>query len=264
MKNYTISLRRGMFQVEMFQGGIGMPLLFLHGIEGLEPGTYLQQLCEHFTVYAPLCPGFGQSTGQQYLEDITDLALFYYQLLDELQLPSVAVMGHSFGGMVAAEMAALSNRIQRLVLVAPLGLWREDTPVLDFFTVSPEDLAAYWWHDLANFVGYQEFLAAMTIDWRLTRSQALAVLTKFLWPIPDKGLKRRLYRIQSPTLIIWGQNDRLVDSIYAQEFGDRITHSETVLIPNCGHLPMLEAPDQFMSVVNSFLGAAKPLMSQRL
>jgi pimeloyl-ACP methyl ester carboxylesterase len=83
--------------------------------------------------------------------------------------------------------------------------------------------------------------------------QALSTASKFLWPIPDRGLRRRIHRLQSPTLIVWGESDRLVSPSYAEDFRSQIKDARVTILPECGHQPMLEKQDEFVSLVAEFL-----------
>src|SRR5262249_51537216 len=141
----TQKLLNGKFSIELHQfGSSGEPLLFLHGAGGLtgaEP--FLEDLSKDFKVYAPHFPGYGESTGNEHIDDVIDAALFYHQLMDELGLASANIVGHSMGGMLAAETAALCNhRAKKLVLVAPAGLWLESDPVRGFFAAELAGIGA--------------------------------------------------------------------------------------------------------------------------
>ena len=113
----------GKFTAELHMFGTGEPLLFLHGAGGLlgiDP--FLEDLGHSFKVIAPHLPGYGESTGGDQIEDVFDAVLFYHQLLDELGIASSHVFGHSMGGMLAAELAAMDvHRVKKLVLVTPAG-----------------------------------------------------------------------------------------------------------------------------------------------
>src|SRR5262249_56908294 len=101
-----------------------------------------------FKVYAPHFPGYGESTGNEHIDDVIDAALFYHQLMDELGIASANIVGHSMGGMLAAETAALCNhRARKLVLVAPAGLWLESNPIPDFFAADPTGNRALPFYD---------------------------------------------------------------------------------------------------------------------
>lgn len=258
MSHRTVSIRNGMFQADVWRSGSGEPLLYLHGAGGLHEGEYLDRLAERFDVVAPSHPGFGSSTGFEHIEDIIDLALYYHDFLDELGLESAHVVGHSMGGMLAAELAALcSHRVRRLVLANPVGFWRDDVGVLDFFTVAPDKLLQYTWHDPQSEVLKTAFPMPTTteglVEAMFQRMQSLASASKFLWPIPDRGLKRRIHRIQSPTLIVWGASDGLVSPVYAEDFRNGIRNSQVEIIEECGHFPMFERRDTFLSLVAGFL-----------
>jgi pimeloyl-ACP methyl ester carboxylesterase len=259
VKETTISVRHGMFEIKLRTDGRGEPLLFLHGAGGLRGwDPFLVETARQFTVYAPAHPGFETSTGIEHLDDMLDLVVYYNDFLDALGLESAHVVGHSMGGMIAAELAALSpHRVRRLVLVNAVGLWLDEHPVADIFAMTPDQLAVALWHDPQSEVA--KAMMAVPQDEKaqleayLIRSQHLATAGKFLWPIPDKGLKKRLHRITAPTLLLWGQSDGLVPPMYAQEFQRRIAGARVEIMPRCGHMPMYEDPTGFVHTVTTFL-----------
>jgi pimeloyl-ACP methyl ester carboxylesterase len=264
METKVVPVRDGMFQAHVLQGGAGEPLLFLHGAGGLHEGQYLEDLAQRFTVYAPWHPGFGPTEGLEHIDDVIDLALYCHDLMDALGLESAHVVGHSMGGMLAAEMAALcSHRVRRLVVANPVGFWRDDDPVLDFFVLAPQDLVPYVIHDPQGEAVRSAFPIPdgqdALIEALFQRMQSFAAAGKFLWPIPDRGLKRRIHRIQSPTLIIWGESDRLVPPSYAEDFRSRIKGSRAVILKECAHMPMFEKPEEFVSLIVDHLTAKEPV-----
>src|SRR5262249_5794697 len=135
----------GKCDVEMQVCGSGEPLLYLHGAGGLlGVDPFLEDLGKDFKVVAPHLPGYGTSTGGELIEDVFDACLFYHQLMDDLGIASAHVVGHSMGGMLAAELAALDvHRIKKLVLVSPAGFWLEQHPIPDPFAMGLPDLAAH-------------------------------------------------------------------------------------------------------------------------
>src|SRR6266446_4811550 len=147
--NTTLKLADGKFNLEMQTYGSGDPLLFIHGAGGLMPvEPFLEDLGKNFKVYAPQFPGYGESTGNEHIDDIADAVLFYHELMDELGIPTANIVGHSMGGMLAAEVAALdTRRAKKLVLVGPAGFWLEDHPILDLFAADLDDLPAMLFHD---------------------------------------------------------------------------------------------------------------------
>src|SRR5262249_18731353 len=164
----------------------------------------------------------------------------------------------SMGGMIGAELAALSpRRVRKLVLANAAGLWLDDHPISDFFAMTAEQLPGAPWHDPQS--DGARAVMAVTHDEKaplatyLIRMQHLSTAGKFLWPIPDKGLKKRIHRIQAPTLILWGQSDGLTPVVYAQAFQERIPGSRVTIMSRCGHMPMYEDPEGFVRAITSFL-----------
>jgi len=257
----TVSVRHGMFNIKLRTEGSGDPLLFLHsagGLRGWDP--FLAELAKSFTVYAPSHPGFESSSGLDELDDIIDLVVYYNDFLDAIGLESTHVVGHSLGGMFAAELAALSpQRVRKLVLVNAVGLWIDEHPVADFFAMTPAELAVALWHNPESDAAKAMFAIPEDeqeqLEAFLLRSQHLATAGKFLWPIPDKGLKKRMHRIAAPTHIIWGQSDGLTPVIYAQEFQKRIPDSQVSILQGCAHLPMYEDSEGFVQIVSGFLSS---------
>ncbi|HEY7268695.1 MAG TPA: alpha/beta hydrolase, partial [Dehalococcoidia bacterium] len=177
-----------------------------------------------------------------------------------LGLSKAVLMGLDLGGCLAAEAAAHdSHNISKLVLVAPTGLWLEDTPAPDYFAGSAGQMARLTWHDLeaAQAKGLVPAMPASEDEQRramLERQKSLTTAGKFLWPIPDKGLKKRIHRIDVPTLLVWGTSDGLVPLPYAHAFNEMIAGSRLALLEEAGHLPMLEQPAEFQRTVLEFLG----------
>ncbi len=256
------AVRGGMFKVRLFEAGSGRPLLYLHGAEGLLGGwqPFLSQLASRFQVIAPEHPGFGESSGVEQLDDVLDLIVYYLDLLDALGLERPHLIGHDLGGMIAAELAALAGaRVGRLVLVAPLGLWIDETPVLDFFVVGRQELVAASWHEPASAPARRVLAPPLAEEEQrlaaLQRTQNLAAAARFLWPIPDRGLEKRLHRITPPTLLVWGADDRVVPPIYGQHFKAKLPDARLEVLSDCGHHPMLERPEAFVQAVVPFLTA---------
>lgn len=253
------TIGNGRFNVEMQVCGNGEPLLYLHGaggLVGIDP--FLDELGKDFKVIAPSLPGYGESTGGELIEDVVDACLFHDQLMDDLGISSAHVVGHSMGGMLAAELAALDvHRVKKLVLVSSAGFWLDNNPIPDVFSMELPDLAAHLFHDpnspmarmFTTIPDDPKQLAEMYIE----RTKRLTQASRFLWPIPDRGLKRRAWRIAAPTLLLWGESDRLVPPAYANEFARHIKNTRTATIKAAGHMPMYEQPAEFVKAVRDFL-----------
>ena len=257
-------------QVTVWQGqitpnikvaGSGPPVVFLHGAAGLVWDEFLDALAMHHTVYAPEHPGttVGDPDSINHLDNLWDLVLYYYEVFDACGLASVPVIGHSFGGMVAAELAATNpDRISKLVLISPIGLWRDDTPITNWMIITPAtDLPQYLVYDPSS-PGAQKVFGMpndpqLLVEAQLRFHWSLACTGKFVWPIPDKGLKKRIHRIKAPTMLVWGKEDRLVSPVYAQEFASRIPGARVELLDQAGHMPAMEHPAHVVALVRVFL-----------
>ena len=259
MLDMMVSVRNGMFKTQMLSRGEGETLVYLHGAGGQARwDPFLDRLSSEYRVYVPIHPGFGKSEGVELLDDVHDLTLYYLDLFDEMGWQDPIVVGHSFGGMVAAEIASVApERVSRLVLVAPIGLWDDANPVADFFAMMPEELGAAIFHDPNSEIAKAMFTPpteqAAMVDAMVENIKNLSTTGRFVWPIPDKGLKKRIHRISAPTLIIWGASDALVPPTYGNMFLDRITGSRLINIAEAGHLPQYEQEDTFIQAVMDFL-----------
>jgi pimeloyl-ACP methyl ester carboxylesterase len=138
-------------------------------------------------------------------------------------------------------------------LVGSAGLWLDDAPIPDFFTFNPQQLMQAALHDPDGPLGQMMLKQFESPELMLEAYKCLASAGKFMWPIPDKGLKKRIHRIQQPTLIVWGASDRLIPPVYGEAFLKAIAGARLVTLPGAGHLPMLEQQEMFVQAVSSFL-----------
>jgi pimeloyl-ACP methyl ester carboxylesterase len=255
----TVSrVKVGTFDVEVWEEGTGPPLVFLHGYERHPGGAaFLARLAEHRHVWAPEQPGYGTSLGFDQVDDLMDLVLFYRELVMSFEAGAVDVIGHSTGGMIAAELSVIAPAlVRRLVLVDPFGLWIDDDPAQDPFGARDVVLAAKW-HDPAlrpipeptNFVPDSDEPFAAS----LFQARNYATATKFMWPIAERGLRRRLQYLRAPTLVVHGAADGLLPVSYAREMVRLIPDARLELIEQAGHYPMLEQEDAFVATVEAFL-----------
>ncbi|HEY6995570.1 MAG TPA: alpha/beta hydrolase [Xanthobacteraceae bacterium] len=249
-------------ETEVEIAGHGPPLVYLHGPWGLRPDRdFIARLAGANRVYAPKHPGTsrGDPEAVHALDSWLDLVVYYGELFDRLELGAPALVGHSFGALVAAELAAAApSSVGRLVLIDPVGLWRDDLPVKNWMVLSDGERAPALFAD-ADGGAAQRFFgvpddAAERVEVLAQSIWAQACTGKFVWPVPDRGFKARAHRIAAPTLIVWGGADRIIAPAYAQEFASRIAGARIALIDKAGHLPQLEQPEAVAKAVLGFLG----------
>jgi pimeloyl-ACP methyl ester carboxylesterase len=257
-----LDLGPGRPAIEVLEAGEGPPLLFLHGTGGIMAWEgVLPLLSRAYHVYAPLLPGFGRSTGLEYLADQFDLFLHGFDVMEALGLKRPYLVGENLGGWMAAEMAALRpGEIGRLALAAPLGLWRDEAPVVDLFGQLVPELVPYLFHDQACPAAQQMLAVSMLfsenddlsqeqVEILIALSRGFRTVAKFLFPIPENGLERRLWRVNAPALIAWGEQDKFISPIYAEIFREKIANSQVLKIPNTGHAIGLESPEPYAEAV---------------
>ena len=254
MRAETIGLS-GNRQSVIYRAGEGPPLVWLHSLYGVEADApVIDRLSERYSVVAPLAPGFADLEELERIRDIHDLALHYDDVLEALQLEHVVAGGHSFGAMIAAELAAhVPNRVSRLVLLSPLGLWNDAYPVADLFGVPPAEVAGLLYANPARAPGSG---AQLDLESVIALVKGMTTVARFLWPIPDRGLARRLHRVKAPTLVVHGAEDRFVPPGYADDFVALLPNASREIIPGAGHMLTVEALEKTLTVVDGFLSGS--------
>jgi pimeloyl-ACP methyl ester carboxylesterase len=260
-----LSLWQGNVQtdVEVCSEDDGPPLVYLHGPWGLNvdlPFVHVLARSARCTVYAPRHPGTsaGDPEAIHRIESLHDLIVYYAELFETLELPSAPLVGHSFGGMLACEIAAtLPGWVSRLVLIDPVGLWRDDRPVKNWMIFSDQERLTALFGNPEGEAARRFFEVPTETDARADAVASFiwsqACTGKFVWPIPDKGLARRIHRISAPSLVIWGTRDGVIAPTYADEFAARITGARVERIEGAGHLPHLEASEAVARLAADFV-----------
>lgn len=255
-----ITLASGRTQT-VHRAGQGPPLVWLHGLFGFDPADPLvQALAERHELIAPTSPGFEDVGELSDLDDVHDLAQHYDDILLALDLDRVPLVGHSFGAMVAAELAARRPQaVERLVLLAPLGLWNDEHPVGDLFALPYPDMPGLLYADPSRARGAgADTDVEGDVERLVTLAQAMTTVAKFLWPIPDRRLRSRLYRITPPALVLFGERDAFVPASYADEFVEGMPAATSAIVPGAGHMLQHERPGEVIAAVTEFLGAGVP------
>ena len=259
-REQTFSVWQNKVRIRVLSDGGGPPVVFFHGPWGLAWDPFLTELAQAFTVYAPYHPGTTPDAPDDiyHLDGLWDLVLCYDELLSALGVDEATLVGHSFGGMLACEMAAAyPRRTRRLVLIDPIGFWRDGERVVNWMMVNPAELPAYVFRDPGSDAAKRMFGPTEPPDAaaaaRVRLMWAMGATGKFTWPIPDKGLKKRIHRVSAPTLVLWGKEDRLVPPVYADEFSRRIPGARVQTVDGAGHAPHLEQPERVARMVREFL-----------
>jgi pimeloyl-ACP methyl ester carboxylesterase len=247
-------------RIELIERGSGPPLLFLHPGTGLCPtARVLDCLAGTMRVFAPSHPGFGGSDLPKAMTSVDDLAYFYLDLLDALDLREVTLVGVSFGAWIAAEIAVKSTtRLARLVLTNPVGIKvgdRETRDIVDIFAITEDEF-----NQLAYFdptAGKRDYANMPEAD-VIAAARNRESLARFAWLpyLHNPKLAGRLHRIRIPTMVLWGANDRIVREDYGRAYCAAIPGARFERIENAGHFPHIEQPEVFAKRIFAF--AAEP------
>jgi pimeloyl-ACP methyl ester carboxylesterase len=237
------------------RAGKGPAVLFLHGAGGVPKWLpFYDRLAERFALMVPDHPSFGRSSTPAWLDDIADLAYFYLDLLADLKLDGVHVIGHSMGGWIALEMAIRSSeRMKSLSLIAPAGIRIKGAPIANIFLMDRAMLMHALYHDPA--IVAQELAATPTpaeIDTIVANQVAAARLAwqpRFFNP----RLRKWLHRVTVPTRIVWGAEDKIIAPAYAAEFAKLIPGATVTMVAGAGHIPHAEKADEVTSAIVNFI-----------
>lgn len=259
----AITTRRGIEATVHVRGSAGSPVVWFHGAGGLLPEEpVLDALAADHTVYAAEWPGYGVQETETQLYDMLDFTLHGLDIVEALDLGAAPhVIGHSMGGMIAAEMAALNpSAFASLTLVGAAGLWLDDHPVPDLFSMLPFELAEALF---ADPIAGEKMLTAgrdftddtALIDFMVGNARRMGTAGKILFPIPNRGLAHRLYRIVCPTTLVWGAQDRMYPLAYAERYGELLTstNARLVTIAEAGHMVPYEQPDAVVAAIRPAL-----------
>lgn len=238
-------------KVRVRRAGKGPVLLFLHGASGM-PAILpcLHKLAERFDVVVPEHPGYGQSGEPEWLENIHDMAYFYLDFLDQLNLKDVLLIGNSMGGWIALEIAVRSTaRIKSMVLVSPAGVKAPGVRPADTFLMSHEEQVRALVYD--QKIAEARLAEPMTPEALELGLKNRHTTARLAWEprFHDPHLPKWLHRINVPVTIVWGEQDKILPVGFANEFKKLIKNSKLEILPQCGHLPHAEKPDQFVEIV---------------
>ena len=237
--------------------GQGAPVGYLAGLAGLPKWpAFADALALERTVIAPSIPGFPGADGHKALDTTLDWIVAMRELLNGADLEGPPLIGVSIGATLAAEVAAMwPHKVEKLVLVAPFGIYDANEPTANPWAQQGQEFAPLFCNDT---VAYGDFLRrpndADPVEWPIVMNRAREASARMMWPLGDTGIVKRLHRILCPTLLIWGADDRVVPKSYARKFADRIAGPTEILeIPNAGHLVDIDQPAALAEAVLKFL-----------
>jgi len=255
---YQVPTSFGEIPVTVTQRGQGRPVLLLHGGAGLDSvAGFAALLAERLPaqVLTPVHPGFGGTPRPAALDSPRKLGELYRNLLGQLGLTGVTMVGSSVGGWIAVEAAlAAPDRFARLILLDAVGLDSASHPVADYFSMTLDQVFDV---SFAHPDQYRIDPATLTDEQRAVAAGNRAALEVYGGrSMADPGLAARLAGITLPTMVMWGEADRMVTPAYGQEFAAAIPGATFRVLPGAGHLPQIEAPDAVLSTLQAegFLG----------
>jgi pimeloyl-ACP methyl ester carboxylesterase len=231
--------------------GEGRPFLLLHGGGG--PGTVagfgaLLAGSRPARAISPTHPGFGGTPRPEALHTVAGLAGLYVALLDQLGLDDVTVVGNSIGGWIAAEMALLASpRVSGIILVNGVGIQVPDHPIADFFSLTMDQVTQLSYHDPDRFRIDPATLPPAAQAGMAGNRATLAVYAGTA--MSDPTLAGRLSVVETPTRVLWGDSDQIVDPDYGRAFAAAIPSARFQLLTDTGHMPQLETPDQLLQAI---------------
>ena len=258
----TQSSNRSMIEVagspvELFSGGSGPPLLFLHGAggnAGWQP--YHEELSKSYTVYVPSQAGFNGTERPDWVYTITDVCHFNQAMAETLGLADYVLMGSSMGGWVAAEMAAMCRcNLKALILVGAAGIKPEKSEIAEIFMVSAQTRMNQRFYDISQVPNGEEYQREPTAEEQLVAHSNQEMASRLCWRpyLHNPSLPFYLGRVDTPTLLVWGRQDAIIPVECGEMFQAALSNAKLQVIENCGHSPALEKPGEFLAAVNGFL-----------
>jgi pimeloyl-ACP methyl ester carboxylesterase len=265
-----VRTRRGAnVRVLEFGDASARPLVFLHGIMGLlDDNRFLEMVGARFHVFAPELPGYGTSQGEELLEDMLDFTLHGWDVVKALQLDRPTLIGHSLGGMIAAEMACVApDALEHLVLVDPFGIWLDEQPIPDLFALLPYEFGDLLFADSSTaerlLPGVADLAEADSLrQFAISSARELGTAGKLLFPIPNRRVSKRLYRVTTPTLVVWADEDRLMPAAtYPAAWQALLPRARIAAVANAGHMLPYEQPEALLHIVTEFVGVGASAVS---
>lgn len=252
--SHTFAVRPDL-PLSLSETGAGRPVLLLHGGGG--PATVAglaEHLAQSMRVLTPIHPGWNGTRRPEWLSSVSDLAATYLEYLEERRMRDVVVIGSSLGGWIAAEMALrdATGIITGLVLIDAVGVLVEGEPITDFFSLDARGVADHSYHDSDRFHLDPARIPAEQLALRQANMTAMRAIAGDPY-MHDPELLGRLRKIDMPTLLLWGESDRIVTPAYGAAYADAFTNARLEVIPEAGHLPQIEQPHATLASIDAYL-----------
>ena len=244
-------------KTRILRGGSGDPVFVLHHSIGNHGWLPLhERLAEHFTVYVPDLPGYGQSERPEWARDMRDMALVMHLLFDRMDLDEVSLVGLGFGGWLAAEMAPMNQRrVRRMVLVGAAGIQPTDGEIMDQMLMDYTEYVQSGFHDPEAYrrIFGDELEMHVKELWDYSREMTARLAWKpYMF---NRRLPHVLREVRTPTLVVWGDDDRVVPMSSGQQYREALPNARLEVIENCGHLVDLEQPERLAELVQRHLAS---------
>lgn len=242
-------------RIHLLRAGTGQPLLYLHDTFSYIWTPLHDALAAHYEILFPIHPGCAGSTDLEDIEDMDDLVFHYLNVCTTLGLERPILLGPSLGGWLAAEWAVrYPEMLRALILVDAFGLRIPEAPATDLLRLDAAQMRQVLFADPHTAVAHDLIPDVPAPESLEARFRARQTLARFAWQFPDNPkLSRYLYRIKTPTLIIWGAHDGVISTAHAQAYLRGIAGAELSILPHCGHLPLVEQPAACVQAVRHYL-----------
>ncbi|MEX0682894.1 MAG: alpha/beta hydrolase [Dehalococcoidia bacterium] len=256
-------------KVQLRRAGSGKPIVYLHSAGGEGDALpLLPELARYGEVIAPMFPGFGDSEGIEQIDGMEDAVFHLLDLFERLGLKAPPVVGLSLGGWMAAELATrYPDKLSKLVLINPAGLFIPGAHIKDIFGRTPLEMAGDLFADMSHPVAQMMLQMnklfteggadAIPFDLIKPQIQAMTATARLGWNpyLHNPKLRGRLWRVAVPTLVIRGDRDSLIPSEHTKAYAEEIGGARLVTMPDVAHMVVLEKPAELADIIGEFLGA---------
>jgi pimeloyl-ACP methyl ester carboxylesterase len=253
----TLTIDVNGFSTRVWRKGSGPKIGFLAGFGGLPRWVpFLDELAKSRTVIVPSLPGFpGGDRGHTVLDTHLDWLVAVREIIEKSDLVGADIAGSSVGGSLAAELAALwPHAVRRLALIAPFGLFDDKEPPTDPWAQRGDAVPGLMTHDPEVYKALKAMPdGANSVEWPIEQVRAAEAAARIFWPLGNTKLEKRLRLIRAPTLLIWGEHDRIMPRNYAGKFTQAIdATTRSIIIPGAGHLAELDKPAEVAQAILDF------------